>query len=117
MRKGFTRSSRSGPQYSRDADGRDGPRRHRRDRRRRAPDGNLLAYGTDHDGGEVYRLHIRNLSTGENLEEVIERTSGGTAWSADNDVLFYMRPDEMMRPYQVWRHVIGTKPETDTLGF
>ena len=44
------------PPSSRDADGRDGPRRHRRDRRRRAPGANLLAYSTDLTAVRSYRL-------------------------------------------------------------
>jgi oligopeptidase B len=34
------------------------------------------------------------------------------AWSANDEWLFYVMPDEQMRPWQVWRHRIGT-PSTD----
>ena len=37
-----------------------------------------------------------------------DTTWGGVAWAADNEHLFYVKPDEQMRPYQVWRHRLGT---------
>ena len=37
------------------------------------------------------------------------------AWSADGRHLFYMRHDEQMRPFQVWRHRLGTDHATDVL--
>ena len=40
---------------------------------------------------------------------------GGVAWSAGNDWLFYARPDDQMRPHQIWRHRLGTSPADDVL--
>lgn len=74
----------------------------------------LVAYSTDHDGGEVYTLRIRTLSTGVD-SDVIERTYYGSAWSGDNRYLFYTVPDDAMRPYQVWCHALGTEQATDRL--
>ena len=36
-------------------------------------------------------------------------------WEANDRTLFYTRPDEAMRPYQLWRHVVGTDPADDVL--
>jgi oligopeptidase B len=39
------------------------------------------------------------------------------AWSSDGQWLLYARPDEQMRPYQIWRHRLGTAPSEDVLVF
>jgi oligopeptidase B len=62
-------------------------------------------------------LRVRDLATGRDLPDTIERTYYGTAWSADGRCLFYVKPDTAMRPFQVWRHELGTAAATDTLVF
>jgi oligopeptidase B len=57
-----------------------------------SPDGALLAWSADTNGAEIYRLRIRDLRTGEDLPDVIERTYPGVAWSADSRELFYLVP-------------------------
>ena len=81
-----------------------------------SPDGRRLAYSTDHQGDEVYAMHILDLETNELIGTPIERTSYGTAWSSEGDALFFMRQNESMRPYQVWRHVVDESAE-DTCVF
>jgi oligopeptidase B len=86
-----------------------------------SPDGNLLAWSLDSTGAEVFELRVRDLRTGEELPEVIERTYAwahwwnSVAWSTDSRHLFYVVPDELMRPFQVWRHELGTSPAADAL--
>lgn len=77
----------------------------------------LMAYGEDRDGDEVFTLRFRSLVDGSELDDVIEQASYATAWSKDASVFFYVRRDEAMRPYQVWRHVMGTSTDEDTLIF
>jgi oligopeptidase B len=81
-----------------------------------SPDHSLAAWSTDVDGSELYTLRIRDLTTGLDLDDVLAGTSawGGAAWAADGSQLFYMMPDEQMRPYQLWRHTVGTKQSDDT---
>ena len=77
--------------------------------------GQLLAWSSDVDGGEMYTLRIRDLVTGKDLSDEIPNTTwGGTAWSADDEWIFYVTADEAMRPDKVWRHKIGT-PATDDI--
>ena len=76
-----------------------------------SPDGRLLAYSADFDGDEVYQLRIRDLATGTDRPERIERSYYGLAWSADSRSVFYTVTDPIYRPYQVWRHDVGTAPE------
>jgi oligopeptidase B len=80
-----------------------------------SPDGNWLAYSSDYSGDERYTMRIRNLATGELLDDEIVAVGHGSAWSADASVLFYIRVDDAWRPHQVWRHVIGTPATKDEL--
>lgn len=81
-----------------------------------SPDGELVAWSCDLDGSERYTLRIRELATGRELDDVLVDTSwAGVAWSADNAYLFYVTPDEQMRPYRVWRHRLGAPQSDDEL--
>ena len=80
-----------------------------------SPSHGLLAWSHDRDGSEQYVLQVRNLASGTDLPDRIEGTYYGTAWSADDAWLFYTVPDEAMRPFQVWRHRVGTPQSDDVL--
>jgi oligopeptidase B len=80
-----------------------------------SPDHRWLVYSTDSTGGERYTMRFRDLSTGTESDESIHDTSYGAAWANDNATVFYVRVDEAMRPYQLWRHRVGTDPSTDGL--
>ncbi len=80
-----------------------------------SPDHGSLAYSVDTSGGERYELRFRSLTTGADLAESISDVYYGLAWANDNRTVFYTRPDAAMRPWQVWRHVLGTPVEDDTL--
>jgi oligopeptidase B len=80
-----------------------------------SPDENVLAYSVDTTGDEVYRLSFLDLATGEDLAETVERSYYGGAWSADSSTFFYTVHDEKYRPFQVWRHRLGTPVADDTL--
>lgn len=77
-------------------------------------DGRFIAWSADLDGSEKCTLRVRDLGTGQDLADEIPGTiSAGVAWSADDRHLFYVVPDEAMRPWQVWRHEIGTPTAQD----
>jgi oligopeptidase B len=82
-----------------------------------SPDGKLLAYSADFDGDEVYQLRFRDLATGTDRPERVERSYYGLAWSADSRSVFYTVTDPIYRPYQVWRHDVGTAAEHDVCVF
>ena len=82
-----------------------------------SPDAALLAYGIDFDGGEKYTLRFRDLATGTELDDRVEGVYYGLAWAADNRTVFYTRPDDAMRPHQLWRHTLGTSVAEDVLVF
>ena len=79
-----------------------------------APGQDLLLYSTDHDGSEKYTMRVRDLRTGDDLDDVIPETTYGSAWAGDT-TFFYVRPDASMRPFQVWRHEVGTPADADVL--
>ncbi len=80
-----------------------------------SPDQHLLAYATDLSGGELLDIRVRDLSSAQDLSDVIEGAHHGLCFSADGGDLFYTRPDEAMRPHQIWRHRIGTPEGDDAL--
>jgi oligopeptidase B len=79
------------------------------------PDARLLAYSTDFAGSELYTMRFRDLDSGGDLPDEIPGTYYGSAWAADSATFFYVRPDAAMRPYQLWRHRLGTPADTDVL--
>jgi oligopeptidase B len=82
-----------------------------------SPDATLLAHASDVTGGEKYTLRFRDLATGDDLPDVIEGVYYGSAWAADSRTFFYTRPDDAMRPHQVWRHTLGAPADDDALVF
>jgi oligopeptidase B len=78
-----------------------------------SPDHATLAYSVDTSGAERYTLRIRDVDSGRDRPDEITNTYYGLAWSSDSRTLFYTRPDEAMRPYQLWRHVVGADPAED----
>ncbi len=80
-----------------------------------SPDHRWLVYSTDTTGGERHTMRFRDLVTGIEADESIEDTSYGVAWANDDVTVFYVRVDEAMRPFQLWRHRVGTDPATDVL--
>ena len=83
----------------------------------RSPDENLLAYAVDFNGSERHRLRFRDLSTSQDFVDTLEGVYYGAAWAADNKTFFYVIPDAATRPYQVWRHRLGTSNGDDELVF
>lgn len=80
-----------------------------------SPDHSLLAHTVDHAGNERHSLRIRDLERGVDLDDVVEGVYYSLAWASDSRTVFYTRPDHAMRPHQVWRHRVGTDPESDAL--
>jgi oligopeptidase B len=79
------------------------------------PDHRVLAYSVDVTGGERYTLRFRDLETGADLADVVEDVTYGLAWADDAQHCFYLRPDDAMRPHEVWRHRLGTAADADVL--
>lgn len=70
-------------------------------------DHNLLAYSIDVAGDEAYTIHVKDLSTGALLRDVIPNTYYSLEWTNDNRAFFYTVLDAARRPYRVFQHVLG----------
>ncbi len=81
-------------------------------------DHRFVAWSKDTTGDEHYTLLIRDLATGDDLDDRLDVTSNaGVAWSRDGQWIFYVTPDAQERPATVWRHRVGTPPTDDVCVF
>ncbi|TFV97571.1 S9 family peptidase [Algoriphagus kandeliae] len=75
-----------------------------------------LAYAVDEVGRRIYTIFFKDLKTGKVLTYSIPNTTGNLTWAADDVHLFYSRQDEKtLRSYQIYQHIIHSKPELDQL--
>jgi oligopeptidase B len=80
-----------------------------------SPDDQWVAVGTDFEGDEHHRVTVRPLANQTPPEDTIEDVSYGFAWANDSRHFFYTRVDEATRPWQLWRHELGTSADNDVL--
>jgi len=81
-----------------------------------SPDNKLLAYGIDTVSRREYVIHIKNLETGELLQEKIAGTTGGVAWANDNSTFFYTAKNPVtLLTEKIMRHRLGEEPKSDQL--
>ena len=78
-------------------------------------DHHFVAYSVDTTGAESYTTRIREITTQQDLPDVLNECRYGLAWSSDGAHLFYTVADEALRPYQIWRHEVGTDQADDVL--
>ncbi|WP_022942332.1 S9 family peptidase [Psychromonas hadalis] len=80
-----------------------------------SPDSMLMAYSEDTVSRRQYTLRIKDLSTGVDLDDVIEDISD-VVWANDNKTLFYVKKHpETLLPYRVYRHLLGDDIKNDQL--
>ncbi len=70
-------------------------------------DGTRMLWAVDEAGDERYTLHVKDLTTGQRLPDVIEGTMPGALFASDGESIYYTTCDEAWRPDTVWRHVLG----------
>jgi oligopeptidase B len=76
----------------------------------------LMAYSEDTLSRRIYTVYVKNLDSGEKLNDVLEGTSGSAVWANDNEHLFYVKKDpQTLLGYQVYRHKLGTSQKDDVL--
>lgn len=82
-----------------------------------SPDHKMFAYAKDVTGYREYSLHFRNLATGKDLPDVIERI-GNAVWAEDGQTVLYSRQHpQTKRSFQVWLHTLGTPAAQDKMLF
>jgi oligopeptidase B len=81
-----------------------------------SPDNRYLAIGIDTVSRRKYTIYIKDLETGEMLEDEISVTTGGATWANDSKTLFYTRKDEeTLRSKAIFRHIKGSPAGKDAL--
>ena len=80
-----------------------------------SPDHSLLAWSEDVDGDEAFTLRVRDLGEAADLPDEIPNTYYGVEWANDDRTLFYTVLDDSQRPWQLWRHRLGTESSDDVL--
>lgn len=91
-----------------------------------SPTGELVAYGTSRDGSEESTLYVRDVATGLDLKDSIDRTRyASICWQPDGKGFFYTRypargsvpADEEQYHRRLFEHRLGDDPTTDRLVF
>jgi oligopeptidase B len=80
-----------------------------------SPDDQWVAVGTDFEGNERHHLTVRPLMGQEPVSDELDDVYYGFAWAIDSRHFFYTRVDDAMRPWQLWRHELGTPGRDDVL--
>ena len=78
-------------------------------------DDRWVAVGVDFEGDERHRVSVRPLAGQGPLDDTLDDVYYGFAWAGDSRHFFYTRVDDAMRPWQLWRHEIGTGADADVL--
>jgi oligopeptidase B len=80
-----------------------------------SPNHEILAYSVDTSGAEEYTLFFLDLTTSQLFCESIPETHYSFAWANDNQTVFYTKIDAAYRPFQLFRHTLGTPIDEDIL--
>ena len=78
-----------------------------------SPDGRMLAYSSDTNGSERFDARVKNLETGELLDDIIPGTLSSLVWSSDSGSLVYGLANENWRTDNARLHVVGTPFDDD----
>lgn len=77
-----------------------------------SPDNQLAVYSIDTVSRRQYTLHVKDLESGQILEDTIVNTSGSASWANDNKTLFYSLKDEQtLRSIAIYRHQLGDQKD------
>jgi len=90
-----------------------------------SPDGRFAATYVDDDGSERFKLRIRDLGTGRDMETVTEVGIGSIIWTSDSRAIVFTEVNEHWRAYRARLHRLGESresavtlyEETDDIGF
>ncbi|HYI41680.1 MAG TPA: S9 family peptidase [Allosphingosinicella sp.] len=90
-----------------------------------SPDGRYAASHVDDDGSERFKLRVRDLETGADIETVSEIAIGDPIWTSDSRGIVFTEVNENWRSYRARYHRLGRPvaedvtlyEETEDLGF
>ena len=75
-----------------------------------SPDGKLLATLVDDDGSERFKLVIRDLASGSDIETVTKVGIGNPVWTSDSTGIVFTEVNDQWRSYRARYHRIGDDP-------
>ncbi len=78
-----------------------------------SPDGRYAASHVDDDGSERFKLRIRDLGTGEDVETVTEVAIGDPVWTSDSRGVVFTEVNEHWRSYRARYHRLGRPVSED----
>jgi oligopeptidase B len=78
-----------------------------------SPDGKLAAILVDDNGSERFKLRIRDLATGKDLETITEVGIGSPVWTADGKGVVFTEVNENWRSYRARLHRLGRPVSED----
>jgi oligopeptidase B len=78
-----------------------------------SPDGRYAATLIDDDGSERFRLSIREIATGRDIETVTEVGIGQPVWTADSRGVVFTEVNENWRSYRARLHRLGQPVAND----
>jgi oligopeptidase B len=78
-----------------------------------SPDGRLAATLVDDDGSERFKLKVRDLATGKDIETVTAVGIGQPVWTADSKGVVFTEVNDNWRSYRARYHAIGTPVAQD----
>ncbi len=79
-----------------------------------SPDHSHYAWAVDEQGSEVYRIHVREIATGQLVGEPVESVTE-FVFSPDGQWIFWTLRDENGRPAKVFRRPLGGGARDDVL--
>lgn len=75
-------------------------------------DNTRATFAIDEVGRRIYTIGVKDLVTGEILEDAIPNTTGNVVWGNDNKTIYYTTQDKKtLRADKVWKYEIG-KPKS-----
>ena len=78
-----------------------------------SPDGRLAALMVDDDGSERFKLKVRDLETGADIETITDQGIGAPVWTADSRGVVFTEVNEHWRSYRARLHRLGTPTADD----
>jgi oligopeptidase B len=78
-----------------------------------SPDGRLAAALVDDDGSERFKLKIRDLATGKDIETVTEVGIGSPVWTSDGKGVVFTEVNDNWRSYRARLHRLGQPVASD----
>ena len=75
-----------------------------------SPDHRMIATLVDDDGSERFKLRIRDLASGTDIETISEVAIGQPVWAADSKAILFTEVNEHWRSDKVKLHRLGDDP-------